>query len=223
MIVNKPYRGMVMFEFIDVKFKNVLEVPKLFIEKGKITTIVGASGSGKTTFLKLLNKMISPTQGRILFMGTDLSQIDSIAHRRRVSLLSQNPVIFEGNIRDNLTIGLKFQGKPLPSDDLLIDILERVRLQKQLNSSADTLSGGEKQRLALGRVLLLNPDVYLLDEPCSALDEVTEELIIEMMADLVKKNGKTLVLVTHSKAIAKHYSDTIIEVIDGKCSGEVHL
>jgi putative ABC transport system ATP-binding protein len=138
-------------------------------------------------------------------------------------LLSQNPVIFEGNIRDNLTIGLKFQGKPLPSDDLLIDILERVRLQKQLNSSADTLSGGEKQRLALGRVLLLNPDVYLLDEPCSALDEVTEELIIEMMADLVKKNGKTLVLVTHSKAIAKHYSDTIIEVIDGKCSGEVHL
>jgi putative ABC transport system ATP-binding protein len=208
---------MAMFEFINVKYKDVLDLPTLYIEKEKITTLVGASGSGKTTILRMLNKMISPTKGRIMFDGTDLRQINSVAHRRHVIMLSQSPAMFEGSIRDNLNAGLRFQERELPSDETLYQILEQVKLKKSLESSVNTLSGGEKQRLALGRVLLLNPEVYLLDEPSSALDDETEEIVIQMLTKHVRKEKKTIVMVTHSKAIAEKYSDTIIEIYEGRC------
>jgi len=146
----------------------------------------------------------------------DLRQINSVAHRRRVTMLSQNPAVFEGNIRDNLNVGLKFQDKDLASDDVLISILEQVKLSKPLDSSANILSGGEKQRLALARVLLLNSEVILLDEPSAALDDETEEIIIQMVAEHARIQKKTMVMVTHSKVMAKKYSDTIIEISYGR-------
>ena len=206
-----------LFEFIDVKYKNILDLPTLFIEEKQVITIVGASGSGKSTILRMLNKMLSPTQGRILYHNTDLSLINSVTHRRQVTMLSQNPAVFEGSIRDNLNVGLKFQEKSLLSDDELLGILEKVKLKKELDSSTNTLSGGERQRLTLGRVLLLNPEVYLLDEPSSSLDPETEESIIQMVTEHVRVETKTLVMVTHSKAIAEKYSDVIIEISDGSC------
>ncbi|MEW5785546.1 MAG: ABC transporter ATP-binding protein [Bacillota bacterium] len=206
---------MALFEFSEVKFKDLLDLPALAIEKERITTLVGPSGSGKTTILKLLNKMLSPTGGRIMFNGADLGRVNPVVHRRQVAMLSQSPVIFEGTIRDNLQIGLKFQEKDLPDDTVLLEILERVKLLKPLDSAAQTLSGGEKQRLALGRVLLLDAAVYLLDEPSAALDDQTEELIIEMINAHVRAAKKSLVMVTHSKAIAEEYSDTIIKIING--------
>jgi len=208
----------IMFQFIDVLYENILDVPKLFIEKGKITTLVGSSGSGKTTILRMLNKILSPTQGRILLNQTDLRDINTVTHRRQVTMLSQNPVVFEGSIRDNLNIGLKFQERSLLSDDELLSMLEKVKLKKSLNTSPNVLSGGEKQRLALGRVLLLNSEIYLLDEPSAALDDETEEQIIQMVTEYVRKENKTLVMVTHSKAMAENYSDAIIEISKGRCS-----
>ena len=207
-----------MFQFINVKYKDILDVPRLFIEKGKITTLVGASGSGKTTILRMLNKMLSPTQGRIMFKDTDLGDINTVTHRRQVTMLSQNPVVFEGSIRDNLNIGLKFQEKNALSDDVLLSMLEKVNLKKSLDTSPSVLSGGEKQRLALGRVLLLNSKIILLDEPSAALDDETEETIIQMITEYVRKDNKTLVMVTHSKAMAEKYSDIIIEITEGMCS-----
>lgn len=206
-----------MFQFIDVQYKDILDVPSLLIEKGKITTLVGASGSGKTTLIKLLNKMLSPTQGKIMFKAQDLSNLNTVTHRRQVTLLSQNPVIFEGTIRDNLNIGLKFQGKSLLSDDVLISMLENVKLKKSLDTSPSILSGGEKQRLALGRVLLLNSEIVLLDEPSAALDDGTEEIIIKMVMEYVRKYNRTLVMVTHSKTMAEKHSDTMIEISEGRC------
>ncbi len=205
-----------MFEFVDVKFKNIVDVPELRIEKEKITTLVGSSGSGKTTILRMLNKLISPTEGRILYKGTDLNNIDSVLHRREASMLTQNPAIFDGSIRDNLNAGLLFQGKNLMEDEALEQILEQVKLNKALVTPANTLSGGEKQRLALARILVLNPLVYLLDEPSSALDDETEDILIQMLIQYVKNNKKTIVMVTHSKAIATKYSDVIFEVLEGK-------
>lgn len=206
-----------MFQFIDVKYMEILDVPRLLIEKRKITTLVGASGSGKTTILRMLNKMLSPTQGRIMFNDTDLEDINTVTHRRQVTMLSQNPIMFEGSVRDNLNIGLKFQAKSLLSDAELLSMLEKVSLKKALDTSAIILSGGEKLRLALGRVLLLNSEIYLLDEPSAALDDEMEETIIQMVTEFVRKENKTLVMVTHSKAMAEKYSDTIIEVAEGRC------
>lgn len=209
-----------MFEFKNVKYKNILDIPHLSIEKGKITTFVGQSGGGKTTVLRLLNKMISPTQGEIFFEGKNLSEIESVRHRMNVTMLSQNAVIFEGSIRDNITMGMKYQDRALPNDHDLERLLERVHLKKNLDDNADNLSGGERQRLSLARVLLLDSPVYLLDEPSSALDEGTEKLIIEMIVNQVRKTGKTLVMVTHSKRVASEYSDVIVRIENGRCKVE---
>ncbi len=204
-----------MFEFRRVKYKEVVDIPNLRINQG-LTVLMGESGSGKTTVLRLLNKMISPTQGQILFKGHDLSQIPSVAHRRAVLMLSQSPVMFEGDIRDNLVIGCRFQGKMEPEAEGLYEILASVRLNKPLDTPVQQLSGGEKQRLALGRVLLLDPAVYLLDEPSSALDDFSEDTIINLIAGHLKTTGKSAVLVTHARSMAEKYAGEIIEMAEGK-------
>ena len=152
-----------MFSLKNVKYKDILQIDDLVIEDYKVTCIVGESGSGKTTFMRLLNKLISCDSGKILYNNQDISNIDSIQLRRNIVMLPQTPTIFPGDIKENLLIGLKFSEKPLVDDDKLCDVLKFVNLNKNLNDDSDSLSGGEKQRLALGRVILLDPDVFLLD------------------------------------------------------------
>lgn len=205
-----------MFKLENIKYKNILDIQSLTIPNKKTTSIVGSSGSGKTTLLRHLNKLISPNSGNIFYFNTPLTEIDSVELRRKVVMLSQNPVIFTGTVKDNLLCGLGFSEKPFPQDIKLKEILEMVELNKPLEENAEILSGGEKQRLALGRVILMNPEVLLLDEPSSALDEETENLMVAKLASYVKANNKTLVMVTHSKTIALRFSDNIIEISGGK-------
>lgn len=204
-----------MFIFKNVKYKDILYIQSLKIKKNHITCIVGESGSGKTTLLRLLNKLISNDAGEIYFEGQSITEINSVDLRRTVVMLPQSPAIYSGNIKDNLLIGLKFSEKSMVSDEELNDILKLVNLNKELVDDADKLSGGEKQRLALGRVILLQPEVLLLDEPSSALDENTEHLIIEALVNYTKSNNKTLIMVTHSKSVANRFSDHIIEIQKG--------
>jgi len=204
-----------MFHLNKVRYKNILSITNLSIEENKVTSIVGESGSGKTTFMKLLNKLISADEGDISFNGTSLKDISSIDLRRKVVMLPQSPAIFAGTVRDNLLIGLRFSEKSIVLDDELKEILKSVHLNKSLDEDSEKLSGGEKQRLALGRVLLMKPEVLLLDEPSSALDEDTEELIIRHLVNYTRQSNKTLIMVTHSKKIAKSFSDVIIEIKKG--------
>ncbi|EQB85762.1 putative ABC transport system ATP-binding protein [Clostridium punense] len=205
-----------MFLLKAVKYKNILNIEELAIPSGKITSIVGSSGSGKTTLLQHLNKLISPDSGNICYFNEPINTMSSVDLRRKVVMLSQNPVIFTGTVKENLLMGLKFSEKPYAQDSELEKVLEMVELKKPLGANAEELSGGEKQRLALGRVILMNPEVFLLDEPSSALDEETENLIIGKLTSFVKANNKTLIMVTHSKGIALKFSDNIIEISNGK-------
>ncbi|OHW63318.1 sulfate/thiosulfate import ATP-binding protein CysA [Andreesenia angusta] len=209
-----------MFSLRDVRYKDILEIDELEIEDGKVTSIVGESGSGKTTLLRLLNKLISCDSGEVKYRGENIENIDSVELRRNVVMLPQIPSIFSGTVRDNLQIGLKFSEKPEADDSVLLSVLELVGLKKSLDESSENLSGGEKQRLALGRVILLEPEVLLLDEPSSALDEETERIIIGKLVEYTKEQKKTLVMVTHSKKIAKNYSDNIIEIRNGRIAEE---
>jgi putative ABC transport system ATP-binding protein len=204
-----------MFTLIDVQYKDILDIKSLNIKKNKVTCIVGESGSGKTTLLKLLNKLISCDRGEIFYNGENIREINSVQLRREVVMLSQAPAIFKGSIKDNLLIGLQFAEKPLVTDERLNNVLKLVRLDKDLLEDADKLSGGEKQRLAIGRVLLLEPEVLLLDEPSSALDEDTEHILVEALVKFAKENQKTLIMVTHSKKVANQYSDDMIEIKKG--------
>lgn len=205
-----------VFTLRGVKYKDILDINKLDLPEQRITCIVGESGSGKTTLLRLLNHLISPDEGEIWFQNTPLSQWDPVELRRKVMMLSQTPVIFEGTLRDNLLIGFKFCEKPPVEDDQLLDALQIVRLQKDLSQDSNSLSGGEKQRLAMARVLLLEPQVFLLDEPSSALDEETTQFVMEQLIDHVNRLKKTMIMVTHSKAVVQAFAEQVVEIKKGK-------
>jgi putative ABC transport system ATP-binding protein len=209
-----------MFKIKDLKYKNILNIKYLVIPEHKVNCIVGQSGSGKTTLMRMLNKLISPDAGTILFEGNDLSNINSVELRRKVVMLPQTPILFDGSIRENLQIGLRFAEKNEATEAVMLEVLKLVHLNKSLDENADKLSGGEKQRLSLGRVILLNPDVFLLDEPSSALDEDTEQLIIRAVVEYSKKNNKTVIMVTHSKKVASTFADNIIEIKSGQVMEE---
>lgn len=201
-----------MFYIQNLKYKSILNITELKIEKHKITSIVGKSGSGKTTLLKMLNKMLTLDSGEIFYGGKNIKDIDAIQLRRQVVMLGQTPAIFPGTIRDNLLIGRKFANKePLP-DEQLINMMGKIELDKSLDQDGQELSGGEQQRIALARVILTDPEVFLLDEPSSALDDVTERLIITSLVNYTKENNKTLIMVTHSTEIGKEFSDIVFEI-----------
>ncbi|KKI91876.1 ABC transporter ATP-binding protein [Bacillus sp. SA1-12] len=201
-----------MFVVKDLSYKNILQISKAEIPAKKVTCLVGESGAGKSTFLKMLNLMLSPDQGDIFFQGQNVEDIDPVQHRRKAVMLSQHPTIFPGTIRENLNKGLVFSEKKLKGDDELKHSLELVNLHKKLDEEAERLSGGEKQRLALARVLLMDPEVYLLDEPTSALDAETEELVMDRFISEIKEKGKTVIMITHSQRLAAKYGENMIKL-----------
>lgn len=205
-----------MFSIRDVRYRDILDIPHLDIPEGIVTCIVGKSGSGKSTLMRLLNRMISPDAGTITYQGTPITEIDPVQLRRRVVMLPQSPVMFDGTIRENLCKGLEFAGKPMVDDAILHRIMDVMDLNKDLDGDAAPLSGGEKQRVALGRVLVMRPEAALLDEPSSALDRGTERIIMERVVAGAREYGVTLVVVTHSRALAEAITENLIEIEGGR-------
>ncbi|NDI35288.1 ABC transporter ATP-binding protein [Chengkuizengella sediminis] len=203
-----------MFHLKNVEVNPILHIEDLTFEKQKITSIIGKSGSGKSTLLKLLNQLNSYDSGIIEYEGQDISYVDPIELRREVVMLSQTPSIYDGSVKGNLLIGLKFSEKNADSidDQKLLDLLELFDLHKKLDENAEELSGGEKQRLAFARIILMDPPVYLLDEPTSALDDETADEVMGQFFQFVKRNQKTVIMVTHSIKVAEKYSDQIIDI-----------
>lgn len=204
-----------MFEVNHLKFKNILDIPFLCINH-PITCIVGCSGSGKTTLLRMLNGLNIPDDGTIIYNNNDISKMDTIKLRRQVVMLGQTPVIYSGSVEDNLQIGLYFSKKLPASIQAMKESLKRVELDKCLSDSCGNLSGGEKQRLCLARVMLMDADTYLLDEPSAALDKSTEQFIIENISRFVLERNKQLIMVTHSEQIAEKFSHSIIRIENGE-------
>lgn len=205
-----------LFKLDQVKFKNILSIDDLIIKKNKVNCIVGPSGSGKSTLVKLLNKMISPDSGKIYYKGQDIEQINSISLRRKVLMANQSPAIYKGTVKDNLLMGLKFAEKPLAADETLEQILSDFKIKKSLDDQVENLSGGEKQRISLGRLMLMDGEVIILDEPSSALDQDTEAFVMDYILSYVKTNNKSLLVVTHSKKLVQDYADAIIEIKEGR-------
>lgn len=207
-----------MFEIKQLRFKSILDIPHLIIDR-PVSCIVGASGSGKTTLLRMLNRLNLPDSGHILYNGEDIAQMNPVQLRRRVVMLGQTPILYPGDIEDNLQVGLTFSQKKEASQQEMLQALEQVGLHKALDDSCATLSGGEKQRLCLARVLLMDAEVYLMDEPSSALDKETESFVIDNLASLATARGRQLVMVTHSQEIASRYPGSCIRIAQGRTEG----
>ncbi|AIF44318.1 ATP-binding cassette domain-containing protein [Virgibacillus sp. SK37] len=201
-----------MFEIVDLEVDSIFGIEHVKIDT-QVTSIVGQSGSGKSTFLRLLNNLDAPSKGNIYYRDKSLSDTDPIELRQKVVMVPQTPVIFDGTIYDNLVIGHEFSGQKRPAEEDLLKMLEMLQLDKNLHTNASELSGGEKQRLALGRVLLMDSaEVYLLDEPSSALDDKTAEHVLGKVINFSKNHDKQIIMVTHDQDLAKKYADKIIEM-----------
>jgi phosphate transport system ATP-binding protein len=207
-------------EHLDVFYGDfrALRDVNLTIGRNRITALIGPSGCGKSTFLRCLNRMndlIPGTRvdGRIAYHGQDLygPGVDAIEVRRRIGMVFQKPNPFPKSIYDNVAFGPKVNGmKPASMSDLVEQSLRRAALwdevKDKLKQSAFSLSGGQQQRLCIARAIAVEPEVILMDEPCSALDPIATIRIEELMTELKKQY--TIVIVTHNMQQAARVSDT---------------
>ncbi|WP_312029893.1 ATP-binding cassette domain-containing protein [Actinomycetospora sp. TBRC 11914] len=175
------------------------------------TVLWGPSGAGKTTLLRLLDRLDVPDEGVVRYRGTPLDDLDPLALRREVGMVFQRPTPFAGTVRDNLRVAA-----PDAGDDRFTDLLTRVSLPTDvLDRDADTLSGGELQRMCLARTLVVEPRVLLLDEPTSALDAEPTRTFERTVADLAAA-GLTVVWVSHDAAQVRRVADRVLEVAEGR-------
>jgi phosphate transport system ATP-binding protein len=206
--------------------KLILKEVCLSIKPGSVTALVGPSGCGKTSFLSCLNRLTEMTpksivKGSIRLGGVDTKKINVIALRRRVGMLFQKPIPFPFSIYKNIEFPLREHGVKdrEKSRSIIEEVLQNVGLwdevKNRLHHSALSLSGGQQQRLCLARAIALNPDVLLMDEPCSALDPISCDVIEELISNL---RGKyTILIVTHNLAQARRVADeaALLWNIDG--------
>lgn len=188
--------------------------------KGDVIVVIGASGSGKSTFLRCLNKLEEPTGGKIFFEGTDITDphIDINLHRRKMGMVFQQFNLFPHmTVLKNMTLGpIKLLKKSkAEAEKEAMKLLERVGLSDKANAYPNQLSGGQKQRVAIVRALCMNPDVLLFDEPTSALDPEMVGEVLDVMKQLAKE-GMTMVVVTHEMGFAREVATNVVFIDEGK-------
>lgn len=189
--------------------KTILSDISFDVATNDLLGIVGASGSGKSSLLRLLNRLDEPTSGTVYLDGEDYRQLPPRELRRRVGMVTQRPFLFPGDVASNLRFG-PAQRRETVSDGEVAGLLERVGLPGFGAREVSVLSGGEQQRVSLARALANHPEVLLLDEPTSALDEDSKLGIEELITSLVRDHGLTCVMVTHDRQQARRMCNRVI-------------
>jgi ABC-type multidrug transport system fused ATPase/permease subunit len=194
----------------------VLSDVSLEVPRGGALSLVGPSGSGKSSLLRCLNRLVEPTAGTLRFDGRDIRSYDPRELRQRVALVMQTPVLFEGTVRDNLRV------RPVDargdfSKERLATALAEVGLEPALlDRDAATLSGGERQRVTIARALLRDPQALLLDEPTSAVDPPNVMLIVDTISRLRETRGLTIVVVTHQPELVRRLEGSLLYLVKGR-------
>ncbi len=183
------------------------------ITQGEVVSVIGPSGGGKSTFLRCLNLLEIPDEGKIYFEGVDITdkKVDINVHRQKMGMVFQHFNVFPNmTVGKNITMAPVLLGKKSQkdADEMAKDLLNRVGLLDKIDEYPKRLSGGQKQRLAIVRALAMEPDVMLFDEPTSALDPEMVGEVLAVIKELVK-TGMTTVIVTHEMGFAREVSDRV--------------
>ena len=205
---------MIEFRKVSKAYKNnmILKDISFNIEKGKFTVLIGESGCGKTTLLKMINKLIVPTKGDIFIDGNDIKEIDDIKLRRSMGYVIQQTGLFPHmTVRENITIIpkiLKVDENKINKDSL--EMMNMIGLDESLlDRYPSELSGGQQQRIGIARAFITNPNIILMDEPFSALDPMSRVALQDELLKLQEKLHKTIVFVTHDMDEAIKLADKI--------------
>lgn len=194
--------GTVIFDSLDAS-----------ISSGGITTLLGPSGSGKTSLLRLLNRLDEPTAGNIYYNDEPIASYDIQALRLEVGMVFQRQELFEGTVMDNILFGPGLHGMPVEPGE----ILDLVGLDPDAHDrDVTTLSGGQAQKVIIGRALAVGPKVLLLDEPTANLDPTATLQVEELVKHLSRKLGLTCIFVTHNVEQARRVGDSAFVLIEGQ-------
>ena len=214
---------MEILELINIsqQFKDgyTLKSLNLTIKQGDVFALIGPTGSGKTTLIRIIDLLDLPASGRILFYGKDISNSkkERLSARRRMSYVQQRPTVFDMNVYDNVAIGLKWRHVPrrLIRDkvEYALDLVGMIDYRKR---DARTLSGGETQRVAIARALVTGPELLLLDEPTANLDPVTIEKIEEVLENIIRTEKTTIIMSTHDREQGQRLGTKMGVLINGE-------
>lgn len=196
--------------------------PKILVEgisvevrTAEVLAVVGPSGSGKSSFLRLLNRLDEPTSGSVYLAGTDYRQIAPRELRRQMGMVTQRAFLFPGTVASNLAFGPRQRGEALTSKKIQ-ELLLSVGLPEYGDRGVASLSGGEAQRVSLARALANSPVLLLLDEPTSALDEDAKRGVEALIREIITRSSLTCVLVTHDRAQAARLANRVMVLEAGR-------
>ncbi len=199
----------------DVAGKRILDDINLEVAEGEVLAITGPSGSGKSSLLRLMNRLDEPTTGTVYFSGVDYRTLPPAELRRRIGLVMQTAFLFPGTVEENVGFGPGQQNQPI-SGQSVSELLAQVGLEGFAGREVQNLSGGEAQRVALARALANSPVVLLLDEPTSALDEDSKSGIEQLIREIVDSRRLTCVIVTHDLQQAGRMAARVALIAEGR-------
>lgn len=194
------------------------------VDQGEVVSVIGPSGGGKSTFLRCLNLLETPTSGKIYFEGTDITDknVDINLHRQKMGMVFQQFNLFPNmTIKENIMLA-PVKRKKMTKEEAekkALDLLERIGLPDKADAYPNKLSGGQKQRVAIARALAMNPDVMLFDEPTSALDPEMVGEVLSLMNELAAE-GMTMIVVTHEMGFAREVANRVLFINDGNICEE---
>jgi len=204
--VSKSYGG-----------KKILWGLNAAFDEGDLVAIVGPSGVGKTTLLRLIDQLEKPDSGELFFMGKPYSELSPKAIQKRIGMVFQNPIVFNASVFNNVAYSLRFRGVPKKEIKRKVDsILEKLKLGALGERSALTLSGGEAQRVSLARAMVYSPELLLLDEPTANLDPHNVSIIEDALTKGNREEKTTTIIVTHNIFQAKRVAKKVAFFLEGE-------
>ena len=198
--------------------KTILRVPHLSVEKGEVLTLIGPNGAGKSTLLQVLGLLQTPSRGNVYFGGERVTgSSDLVALRRRLALIFQEPLLFRGTVLENVTLGLRLRKIPQKEIRERAELwLAKLNIAHLAKRSVVKLSVGEAQRVNLARSMVLNPEVFLLDEPFASLDPPAHDSMVEELQNILGETKTTVIFATHNRTEAQIFGDRLAVMVDGQ-------
>lgn len=201
-----------IFSTESIAFKDIIQFPDIIIEPHTPTFVVGKNGSGKSTLFKMFNRTLSPSSGRILYNGCDITSVAPLDIRKQVLLVTQQVFLFDSTIQDNFDKFYALTGQKKLTPQEIEAHLALTNANFGLDSTTRTLSGGERQRVYLALYLSFKPEVLLLDEPTAALDKESAIAVMTNVLDYCAKSKITCVVISHDESIVSRFAKQIVRL-----------